>query len=132
MDAPTPLTAILKRCDTCHSTENLGEVTLIGKSGCNGGFAYGVLRITQVLLRALNSALQDISVRSQAGARLEKLAEIMRAHSCNCSEFLKMQISRGVLVYEVKDAIEAGRRHPPSTLRALVSTNRISTNQIVG
>ena len=48
--------------DATDSTEDLGEMTLIGEAGRRSCAGHGDLRIAQVLLRAFNSAPQDVLV----------------------------------------------------------------------
>ena len=57
--------------DAHDSTENLGEMTLIGEAGGRTCAGQGNLRIAQVLLRAFNSAPQDVLVWGQTCAYLE-------------------------------------------------------------
>ena len=53
------------------STEDLREMTLIGEAGRLSRAGQGELRIEQVLLRAFNSAPQDVLVWGQTCAYLE-------------------------------------------------------------
>jgi hypothetical protein len=57
--------------DAHNSTEDLREMTLIGEAGRRSRAGQGDLRIAQVLLRAFNSAPQDVLVWGQACAYLE-------------------------------------------------------------
>jgi hypothetical protein len=57
--------------DAHDSTEDFREMTLIGEAGRRYCAGQGDFRIAQVLLRAFNSAPQDVLVWGQAGAYLE-------------------------------------------------------------
>ena len=57
--------------DAHDSTEDLREMALIGETGRRTRAGQGDLRIAQVLLRAFNSALQDVLVWRQSCAYLE-------------------------------------------------------------
>lgn len=57
--------------DAHDSTKDLREMALIGEAGRRSCAGQGDLRIAQVLLRALNSAPQDVLVWGQACAYLE-------------------------------------------------------------
>ena len=57
--------------DAHHSTEDLRKMALIGEASRRSCAGQADPQIAQVLLRAFNSALQDVFVRGQACACLE-------------------------------------------------------------
>src|SRR5580700_2163870 len=65
------LAAELQGRDAYDSTEDLREMALIGETGRLSCAGQGELRVAQVLLRAFNSALQNVLVWRQACAYLE-------------------------------------------------------------
>jgi hypothetical protein len=65
------LAAELHWRDAHDSTEDLREMALVGEAGRLSCAGQGDLRIAQVLLRAFNSAPQDVLVWGQACAYLE-------------------------------------------------------------
>src|SRR5580658_2109591 len=71
------------KCCRCHSddpSEDLGEITLIGKTRNCGNLNDANLWIPQMLFRALDLPTQNILVRAKPCTTLEEVAEVMRPH----------------------------------------------------
>ena len=73
--------------------------------------------ITEVLLCALDSAPQDISVRSLAGALLEHVGKVVRTHSGDCGKVRKAEIVRQVVVDMLENTLETMSRQASSADR---------------